>query len=997
MSEKLLKAIIQLLAIVAKEDQVTSDERASIEKFLLESLNSEEAKRYLALFDVIVSQSTIVFDEKQEIKRITDQINKELTKQQKVVVILDLLELIIADGRISKRENELVYLIARSINIPKEITDHLKSFVLYQDRSKMISSNILIVDNGKYERNETSKYITRENLKGIIFILHTKELDTYFIKYIGEEGIFLNGNPLRHNRIKVFSSGSSVRGSTLEPLYYSDVASEFRDVDAEEHISLIASDISYKFPNGNIGLRNINIVEHTGKLIAIMGGSGAGKSTLLNVLNGIDSPSEGSVRINGIDIHQSKENIEGVIGFVPQDDLLIEDLTVYQNLYFAAKLCFKDKSNQELDRLIVKTLESLGLIEIKSLKVGNPLEKVISGGQRKRLNIGLELLREPAVLFVDEPTSGLSSSDSENIMDLLRELTLKGKLIFSVIHQPSEDIFRMFDKLVILDVGGYQIYYGNPVNAIDYFRGIVKIVDKRTNDNPEQIFNIIEAKVVNEYGHVTKQRKISPYEWYTAFKERIKIPQKKEFSTAPKKTLNIPNRFKQIPIFTIRDVLSKLNNRQYLYINFLEAPVLAFILAFIVRYTPADKEFYTFKENLNIPVFFFMSVIVALFMGLTVSAEEILKDKKIKKREAFLNLSKFSYIISKLTILFTLSAIQTLTYVIIGAIILEIKGMTLEMWLVLFSISCFANTLGLNISASFKSAVTVYILIPLLVIPQLLLSGVVVNFDKLNPTISAADKVPFIGELMASRWAFESLCVTQFRDNAYEDKIYPHDKIMANSEYKTVYHLPRLDAALDYLHRNIDSESTNQKRIESNLAILRNEINKELIAIGKDKFPQVDKLTKDEFNDVLYNQTKQFLGNLRKFYNNKYKKADRLKSEVLSEYTETEKGRETLIQLRNTYENERLSSIVKNTSTELRLIERDNELIQKIYPIYMDPQFPENIFDFREQFYVPEKQFFGAYFDTFYFNILVIWSMSFVLIIFLYYDVLKKILTGFKR
>jgi len=256
-----------------------------------------------------------------------------------------------------------------------------------------------------------------------------------------------------------------------------------------------------------------------------MGGSGAGKSTLLNVLNGNERPSQGTVQINGISIHTEKKKIEGVIGYIPQDDLLVEELTVQENLFFAAKLCFKDKTDQELKELSKQTLDSLGLHEVRNLSVGSPLDKSISGGQRKRLNIGLELLREPSVLFVDEPTSGLSSRDSENIMDLLKELSLKGKMIFVVIHQPSEDIFKMFDKLILLDVGGYQIYYGNPVEAISYFRKIINMVNSKSSANPEQIFNIIESKVVNEYGNFTNQRKTTPEEWYDEFKNKIPIPE----------------------------------------------------------------------------------------------------------------------------------------------------------------------------------------------------------------------------------------------------------------------------------------------------------------------------------------------------------------------------------------------------------------------------------------------------------------------------------------
>src|SRR5205085_2696152 len=197
--------------------------------------------------------------------------------------------------------------------------------------------------------------------------------------------------------------------------------------------------------------------------------------------------------------------------------------------YYAAKLCFSKKAENEIHELVMHVLEDLGLAESKDLKVGSPLRKTISGGQRKRLNIGLELLREPAVLFCDEPTSGLSSRDSENIIDLLKELSLKGKLVFAVIHQPSSDIFKMFDKLLILDTGGFQIYYGNPVDSVVYFKRSINMINSDEgechecgNVNPEQIFTIIESKVINEYGQFTNERKITPQQWNSTYLKNYK-------------------------------------------------------------------------------------------------------------------------------------------------------------------------------------------------------------------------------------------------------------------------------------------------------------------------------------------------------------------------------------------------------------------------------------------------------------------------------------------
>ena len=152
-------------------------------------------------------------------------------------------------------------------------------------------------------------------------------------------------------------------------------------------------------------------------------------------------------------------------------------------------------------------------------------------------------------MFLDEPTSGLSSRDSENVIDLLKELSLKGKLIFVVIHQPSSDIYKMFDKMIIMDTGGFPAYYGHPVEAVTYFKKSTLQVDANRgqcetcgNVNPEQIFNIIEAKVVDEYGQPTAKRKITPPQWYDLYKERFKINRVEDVREEPPHSLTLPNK-----------------------------------------------------------------------------------------------------------------------------------------------------------------------------------------------------------------------------------------------------------------------------------------------------------------------------------------------------------------------------------------------------------------------------------------------------------------------
>ncbi|MEO0404325.1 MAG: ABC transporter permease, partial [Bacteroidota bacterium] len=635
--------------------------------------------------------------------------------------------------------------------------------------------------------------------------------------------------------------------------------------------------------------------------------------------------------------------IEGVIGYVAQDDLLIEELTVYQNLFYNAKLCFAGKAEEEIKDLVHNTLQQLGLFEAKDLKVGSPLEKTISGGQRKRVNIALELIREPAVLFVDEPTSGLSSRDSENIMDLLKELTLKGKLIFVVIHQPSSDIFKMFDKLFLLDYGGYPIYYGNPVESIIYFKRLVNHANlnesecpKCGNVNPEQLFNIIESKVVDEYGNLTDHRKISPKEWNNFFNVIIgnHINQGEKDVVRPTTSFKIPSKIKQWTVFFKRDVLSKITNKQYMLINFLEAPVLAFVLSFFVRYYNVDQSKnveYIFRESENIPQFLFISVIVALFLGLTVSAEEIIRDQKILKREKFLNLSKGSYLFSKISIMFLISAIQSLTFVLIGNWILEIQGMLLPFWFILFSVSCFANIIGLNISATFNSAKVIYILIPVLIIPQLLFSGVIVSFDKLNPSFSSQSSVPLIGNVMASRWAFEALAVYQFKNNEYERNFYHYEKDMKYYNWKK-------DFWLEGMRNNVKQAEKahingDQEKLEKHLMLLKNEITKEEKTATNFKFDDKTLLNPRTFSPEVLLSLKSVFRPLQQYYIDKYNYAQRCRDSIDFLYSDHPEGRTELLAMKNNHYNTKLEEFVVNKNAIDKIVEYDGELIQKSNPV----------------------------------------------------------------
>ncbi len=1020
MSEPILKALMQLFALIIdihKEKEITESEKGIVRSFLFRQLNSELTEKYMGIFDHYLDlyhkydiQKDSIEDRKltsltsMRILGICEDINKELEQKQKIYVIVQLTEFISFDEEVTEKELEFLESVASAFNIPQYEFYNIRGFIIGPVTDIPEMDRILVIDHHETCKYKNVKHIYNKNLSGEIIFLYIPSTNTYILRYLGNDDLYLNCQHILPGLTYAFEYGSSIRNPRMNTLYYGDVSGQFSEITSGSKIFVSANNVIFNFKNSDNGIQNFNFHEESGRLVGIMGGSGVGKSTLLNVLNGNLEPESGEVLINGYNVYDEKEKkaLKGVIGFVPQDDLLIEDLTVFQNLYYSARLCLNNFSEEKIRETINKVLDDLDLRQISDLKVGNPLNKVISGGQRKRLNIALELIREPSVLFVDEPTSGLSSVDSEAVMNLLKEQTNKGKLVIINIHQPSSDLYKMFDKIIILDKGGYQVFYGNPNEAVIYFKTVSHHSNpdedqcsKCGNINPDQILQIIEAKVVDEHGKLTRTRKVTPSEWFEMFRKNIGLKQKIKSvkEKIPENFYSIPGKFKQLRIFFTRDLLSKLANKQSILVILLEAPLLAVILSFFTKYISGISENpdkYIFMNNENIPAFLFLSVVAALFLGLLISSKEIIHDQKILHRESFLNLSRFSYLNSKILVMFLLSAIQTISFVLIANYILEIKGMTLSYWLVLFSTSCCANMMGLNISSGFNSVITIYALIPILLIPPLLLGGVVVKYDKLHKSFTSYEYVPVIGDLMVTRWAYEALAVEQFKNNQFEENLFSVDQEISNSEYKAQFLIPNLLNKLVKIQRNVN-QGKNQEQTVQNINILNEQIEKMHLSTTSFPYKIPEKLDINSLNESVFNETSNYLNELQSYYVTRKKESlfekDRINKNLINQLG----GLENFIQFQRQYDNTNLEDLVRNKNEINKTIEYNNRLIRKYEPIYMIPTSTNG----RAHFYAPVKIIGNKSVDTFIFNIIVIWIMSIILYLTLYFDIIRKTLNFF--
>jgi ABC transport system ATP-binding/permease protein len=1019
MIEPILKALIQLFVLISDirtKNEISGKGRDFVKLFLSRQLNNEQVNRYMEMFDEYLSQyysDNIARGSIRDMKRtslisvrivgICEKINEELHLKQKLYVLVQLLDFISYGAERTENEMEFIETVSVALNIPSKEYLNIRNFILESASDVPEKGKVMIIDNNDICDLDGVKHIFRKNLKDKIYLLYLSSINTYILRYSGNVDLYLNGQNIFTSQSYSFDHGSTIRGSGIYAIYYNEIDNIFSEEKLKFKISLDARDVNLRFKNSENGIHNFNFHEDSGNLIGILGGSGVGKTTILNVLSGMTKPQNGEVLINGFNIYSSKnrDKLKGIVGFVPQDDLLIEELTVYQNLYYSAKMCLDNFSGNELEEAVNKTLSELDLNVIRDLKVGNSLNKVISGGQRKRLNIALELIREPTILFVDEPTSGLSSVDSEVVLNLLKEQTYRGKLVIINIHQPGSDLYKMFDKIMIMDKGGYQIFYGNPSEAIVYFKTESSHANACEdqcitcgNINSDQLLHIIEAKVVDENGRLTGVRKVTPHEWSEKFKNkvgRLKNKAGQGNNSLPENMYSVPGLVRQSGIYFIRDILSKIANRQYVLICLFGSPLLALVLAYFTKYTTGEN--YNFSENENLPAYLFMSIITSLFLGLIISAEEIIRDRKILKRESFLNLSWFSYLNSKVMIMFLISAIQTISFIAIGNSILEIKGMTLSYWLIFFTTSCFAVLMGLNISSAFNSAVTIYILIPFFIIPQILFSGVLVKFERLHQSKhTTGEYVPVIGNLMAARWAFEALAVEQFKTNNYERDFFKYNMEKSQNDWYVNFLIPALKKNLWECTIYNDSSSYRQ-RVDDNFYKLNYHIDQlsSLAGFTTLKSYWKDNLNAEKFNSGIVKEAENYLDSLagrfrynRKVYMNLL---DSVSNSIASRI-----GKNEMVRLKETYHNRSLEDMVLTRLSILnKTFETDRKIIQKFEPGYMKPTSRYGL----AQLYQPYKQIGSVTIDTYWFNIIVLWIVTLIFYLTLYFKVFQKIVNVF--
>ena len=544
-------------------------------------------------------------------------------------------------------------------------------------------------------------------------------------------------------------------------------------------------------------LNHVTFKAHPGDLIALMGPSGAGKTTLLTVLNGYFRPTSGEVRVNGESLYAIYDALRGSIGYVPQDDIVHPELTVYEAIKYSAQFRLPpDFSSEEIERRVDQVIKDLGLEQVKNLEIGKPERKVLSGGQRKRVNIALELVTDPALMFLDEPTSGLAADDTVALIDLLANLAKKyGKTIIVTIHQPAREEYEKFNLALIMGFGGEPVYYG-PTGKESYdFFGRYVAAKGVVVDNPRDMFDLLkkreeDAVASGQFASKAAARLAAAAQWRAEYYQPENPTYRKMYSGARQPGTpsgsRAPSRAKvplvrQFWLLFTRYAIVKRRDTAGTAILLAQAPIIGVLLALVfsdpakmpnlwcqqflqgVESTAAKKgapiaacmtDMSRFTKVADFGGAVFFLAIAALWFGTSNAAREIVSEQAIYRRERMVNLSIVNYVMSKFTLLAILCTVQCFVLLTIVFAALGLgdgsPGAYVTMLAFMIVTATCAASIGLLLSTVVTSSEAAMALTPIALIPQVVLGGRMVPMTNKG-------WLAYVMALVPSRWSFEGL------------------------------------------------------------------------------------------------------------------------------------------------------------------------------------------------------------------------------------------------
>ena len=499
-------------------------------------------------------------------------------------------------------------------------------------------------------------------------------------------------------------------------------------LDAGDRIRLDAANVVRQV-QGQTLLNRISLSIEPGQFLGLVGGSGAGKSTLMRTLLGIEPVTEGKIALNGEDLRSKFDVYRTQIGYVPQDDIVHSYLTVSEVLHYAAKL--RLPPDADVRERVRSKLEQIELPESESKLVSQ-----LSGGQRKRVSIGVELLADPKLFFLDEPTSGLDPGLEKKMMQLLRKLADQGRTVVLVTHATAN--ITLCDRIAFMGQGGNLCYFGPPQEALDFFA-------VKSGDFAE-IYNQLE----DTESAAAEASRFGQSQVYTKYISSNLSLEEQDPTATPSTSPPTRSPLQQLTLLAHRYLKILRRDTVNLVIALLTAPLGMSLISIAVTseaLVPADTEMG--RAGIALRVLFVLTS-AAIWTGLSSSLQELVKESSIYQRERLVNLSIWAYLGSKEVVLGGLAFLQTLLVACVVLFSFDSPDPNLLPWSLGMGITTYltllaAVNLGLAVSAVVKNGAQASGTLPMVLIPQIIFSGVLFELED--------GAGSFVSWVMLSRWS----------------------------------------------------------------------------------------------------------------------------------------------------------------------------------------------------------------------------------------------------
>ncbi len=935
---------------------------------------------------------------------------QNLFLKERFLIILALLEFSELNYKGNSNLISEIARLAENLNLEKSDFENAHDFI-----TKNLSSsnrNLLILEEDRHldemlegswieqYNQETQEQGNRDifhRIRGKLIFRYFSRFNFLAFHHEGTENLTINRKRVYPGYFYSLDKNDSICFEGLYPIYSDEIIRHFKLSGSTPKIMLKAVDLGYCYKDSENSVKPFSVSEESGKLVGIIGNNGVGKSTILKLISGHLIPSKGNIYINETDLIKENFRIQSVIGFVSHENMIFPELSIYDNLLFQARLSLGNHTETQILKRIEEVTRKFGIQDIQDNKARDFNNRTLNEFTQKCINIAIEMLRNPLILCLDEPLTGLSYYDAKRMMNLLKEEAYSGKLVIMTVHLPTLEIFKLYDKIWLIDYDGHMIYSGEPKITYTYLNntGLIPyhLRDRDPEEvGPEEIINLIETRKIGTDGRISNERLINPEEWYRVFRKGSETEPKtayKSWKAAPVSVSGIPGIEKQFFVYLHRNFRKFINDWKFILIYLAGIPAVGVLLALMLRQVSGSP--YTFGDNTFLPLYIFFLVNYMLFSGLLTSADALYKERNNSFRDYWINLSSFSYLNAKVVFVFLLSLIQIAIIVIAGNFVLEFKGLLFPFILTLFGVSAFANLLALNLSSAVRNLASVYLLIPFILIPGLVFSGFLIQFDDYYRYRSNDKKIPLIAEIVPTRWAYEALIVAQFKDNSYNRHFFDLDFAEYQNRFTIKKLIPLLKLSLDdclSLYQTTDSSQS----MEQKLRLLTHEF--ELLAEHEEvaPFESILSLTLNDFDEKVYENAFGYLTYLTfQIENSIEETASRRQKEIMN--LSVSLHTQTPDDFRNKHHNLAIESLVYGKFQEgYAKIEKDR-VLKSGTSIYMYPESKVG----RAAFFSAYKRFNNRYVETLRFNLSVLWTLNLILYVLLMSDLTRWVFNLFRK